>query len=279
MKKLVLILFIIPSLAFGAAPTDYVSCWDLEETSGTRIDANTTNSNDLTDNNTVTSSSTGKVGTAADFEKGNTEYLNISDANQAGLDITGDIGLMVWYKPESQPPSGEGQTWASKYAAGSGAYAFMYQNSAGTMQLVAQLHDSADPTGNIGFRKNQTLSNGTWYHIAMSYDTTSNTMGYWVNGAAIGSTTGEGIVNDINNSTGNFEMGTYQTHNAYAADGLMDVVEIYNRELTSQNVIDTYNSGSGVGCSGRGIQTVDVGAAKVNIGSNGYVGSNAYIGL
>ena len=73
--------------------------WKLNEESGTRYDE-TTNDNDLTDNATVLYG-TGKIGNAADFELATSEYLSITDAAQTGLDITGEITIACWIKPES----------------------------------------------------------------------------------------------------------------------------------------------------------------------------------
>src|SRR6056300_583443 len=84
---------------------DLVSFWKLDEASGTRVDA--FGSNDLTDNNTVgqATSLTGVPYTeGADFERGNTEYLSITDASQSGLSpLSSDFSVSVWVKFESLP--------------------------------------------------------------------------------------------------------------------------------------------------------------------------------
>src|SRR5678815_5281605 len=74
-----------------------IAFWELEEASGTRVDAH--GANDLSDNATVTSAA-GKVGTAADFEVGNSEFLSIvdnPDLSVADIDFT----WCAWVNSES----------------------------------------------------------------------------------------------------------------------------------------------------------------------------------
>lgn len=239
-------IFAVPVRA--SAPTDFVSCWDLEEANTTRQDASA-NNNDLTDVNTV-ATSTGIVLDGADFERSNSEYLTIADASQTGLDITGDISFATWFKPESQPPSGNAYMLASKWVSGSGAYNFSYFNVGGTPRLAMQLFDSTDPANNINYFIAQTLSDATWYHLVWVFDIDTDTVTVYVNGSSIG--TVSTAIGTINNSSGQFTLGQYQLDPGYYTDGVMDVAEIYNRELTSAEVTALYNSGAGVACAGRG---------------------------
>ena len=273
-------LLLIPSLLFATGPTDYVSCFNFDEASGaTRIDANTTNSNDLTDVNTVTSTSTGIVGNSAVFVRTGSDHLTITDANQLNLDDNGDHAFGVWYKPLAAPAgSGFYHNLASKWVAGSGAYAWQYGNNGGTLQLVAQLFDSGDPAANVGFRINQTLTLGTKYRIWYSYDVDTNTETIYVNGSSIGGTTGEGTVDVINNSTGPFVVGRYQDTDVYGADGVIDTPTFLNREITSAEVTADYNSGNGEACPVEAAPR-DPSAPHTIIGNDIFIGSDSNIGL
>ena len=64
--------------------------WAMEETSGTRADS--VNSHDLTDNNTVLYG-TGKYGNAADFDLANVEYLSVADHADIAPDDSMAISL------------------------------------------------------------------------------------------------------------------------------------------------------------------------------------------
>ena len=69
--------------------TSLIAHWNLDEASGTRVDAK--GGNDLTDNNTVTQA-TGIVSNAGQFTAANSEYLSIAD--NAALS-TGDIDFTI----------------------------------------------------------------------------------------------------------------------------------------------------------------------------------------
>ena len=77
--------------------------WELEETSGTRVDSDTDTAYDLTDNNT-TGSGTGKQGTAADF----TPNDNLSRAASGdwgyrydGSAANDNLSASFWFKADS----------------------------------------------------------------------------------------------------------------------------------------------------------------------------------
>ena len=79
----------------GGSPflSGLIAYWTLDEASGTRVDAH--GNNDLSDNNTVTST-TGKVGDAAAFATANSEYLSRADnadLSVGNIDFTFDLWL------------------------------------------------------------------------------------------------------------------------------------------------------------------------------------------
>jgi hypothetical protein len=51
---------------------------------------------------------------AIDLEADKSQYLSVSDAVQAGLDITGDLTIEAWVKIESAPGLGESYAIVSK---------------------------------------------------------------------------------------------------------------------------------------------------------------------
>ena len=220
-----------------------VSWWELNETSGTRYDAHGTNH--LTDNNTVLYG-TGKQGNCADFEDTNSEYLSITNAAQTGLSPTGDFSVSAWFKAESQPASGYEFAIVSKTAGGAGgSYMFTYLNSSGTYKLYAALYDSSAPGTNVNyFSAAQTLSNGTWYHLAFVVTAASGKVEFFVNGSSIGSVT-DASMNDINTCTAPFNIGAFNSSNRFM-DGILDEVGFWSRALTSTEVTSLYNSGNGL---------------------------------
>ena len=144
--------------------TSLVSYWELEESSGTRVDSH--GSDDMTDNNTVTST-TGKQGNAAVFVAANTEFLDSADS--AALSITGDMSVAGWFylssftgqhgifsKDEGQP--NRSYSFLLNYS-DPDSYVGMYNSSDGT---------NANTTGIIQIKYTSGFSTGTWYHIALA---------------------------------------------------------------------------------------------------------------
>ncbi len=225
--------FVSPEKTYAAAPTDYVSCWDLDETSGTRVDANTTNSNDLTDTNTVLSSTTAKAGNSADFESANSEYLTITDANQVGLDIATTESWSYWVMFESDTDA----VVIDKSAVGSLSY--WLQSQAGTAERFTNSAETAlDVT--------KTLNLHQWYHLVWTYN--AGTVRLYVDGVFVNSASGG---TSLTNSTAPFTIGRVNKYTSNYMDGLVDIPEIYNRVISDAEITALYNAGSGVACTGR----------------------------
>jgi hypothetical protein len=248
-----LVAFYYPQKTFAAAPTDYISCWDLEEASGTRIDANTTNSNDLTDVNTVLNAAS-VVGNGADFERTNTETLTITDATQTGLDITGDLSFATWWTPESQPAEADADALMFKWSASQASYGLIYANEANN-----SIKFYGYPTGCAGANESVqwilTATTGVPMHITVRHDVSGHASGngtaeLFINGASQGTRTNTAMTS-FPNCTGTFSLSALGGVIQWYADGVMDVTEIYNRLLTDTEISNIYNGGSGVSCSNR----------------------------
>jgi len=241
MKKLAaLLLLIIPLTGNAALIDDLISYWELNETSGSRIDIH--GINDLTDNNTVLYG-TGILNNAADFELANSEYLSITDASQTGLDITGDISISAWVNIESAP-SNNGMSIAYKWGAGNqGAYGLVYEDVGGTKQLLLNLYDSGAPGSNIEYRQNTDLGTATWHHVVVKWIASTGVATFYVDGTSIGTDT-DTSANDIQNGTGVFAIGDLATGVQWFFDGLIDEVGIWDRAISGAEVTELYNSGT-----------------------------------
>lgn len=217
-----------------------ISWWELNEESGTRVDAH--GSNDLTDNNTVTFA-TGKQGNAADFEADNSEYLSITDASQTGLDITGDMTISTWAQVESAPAVGVTYVIQDKFT-GSGdnrSYSVLYENNGGTPRIGLRI--SADGINNTIAWVNHDLGTGTLKYVTCLYDASAGSFSLYVDGSSIGTATG--LPNSIYDSGAVFAIGATSAGTANW-DGLMDEFGIWSRVLTSSEITELYNSGNGL---------------------------------
>jgi len=205
--------------------------WRLEETSGTRYDLST-NKNNLTDNNTV-GYAIGKIGNAADFEASNLEYLSITDAAQTGLDITGEITISCWIKPESINST---YIIISKYKAGGMSYS-LAQRYYGEIQNQIMFQLSSDGSTYTAAYSSSKVSAGNWYHIAATLNQTTDKMQVYFNGAADGSAIS--YTSNIYNSNTQFNIGV-SGNMQYYYDGLIDEAIIWNTCLTADEIADVY---------------------------------------
>jgi len=212
--------------------------WLMEEVSGNRADSSG-NGNTLTDTNTVASSTTHQEGArSADFEADASESLQITDAAQVGLDITGNITVLAWILLESR---GHMQI-AGKWTATGNLRNYMlslYDNSDTTYRLSGQL--SPDGTASTRALGATNLTTGSWWHCAMVYDGSNITV--YVNGVQ--------DTNGINNpiaftgaladTASPFTLGTHG--GAYFFDGLMDEVAVFSRALSAAEILNAYTYG------------------------------------
>lgn len=200
--------------------------WKLDETSGTRYDE-TTNDNDLTDNATVLYAA-GKIGNAADFEADNSEYLSIADAAQTGLDITGDISISCWIKPESLV-----NKWIFAKYDDSGVEKSYWCYITAANKINWQISDGTDVPL---ISSNNAVGTGTWYHIVCTFDASEQDMFVYLD-TDVASNTSAGI-SAIKDSNQPFYIG--KRFDGYYFDGLIDEVIVWNKCLTATEVLRVY---------------------------------------
>jgi hypothetical protein len=207
-----------------------VAYWKLDETTGNAVDE--VNSNTLTNNGTVTFSS-GRINNAAALSSG--KYFSIADANQTGLNITGDMALSFWVKFSSLPTSGGFVTLLSRRSGtsagwelsltdvGSGNYDMVFEDENGTP------HYSTITTS---------LSTGTWYHFVLNWTNSSHAFELYKNNSSVGTNTNAVA---LTGGTLAFTIGA----SASSPSAQVDEVGIWSRTLTANEVSGLYNSGNG----------------------------------
>jgi len=211
-----------------------VSYWKTDEASGDRLDAH--GPNDLTDVNTV-GSATGIINSGADFEKDNSEHLDISDASQTGLEPS-TLSISVWVKYESE--GDYRQFFVAKVydtAGGSPYYSygvFLLGNDEGGKFAFIMSNG-----GSVGTALQSTTNptTGVWYHLVATYDGTNTRL--YVNGTQENSSTQSAPTY----SDGVFSIGAIALFSFYT-DGILDEVGFWSRAITADEVAELYNSGS-----------------------------------
>ncbi|MEM7346162.1 MAG: PKD domain-containing protein, partial [Chloroflexota bacterium] len=212
---------------------ELVGNWSLDEASGNRADASNSN-NALVDNNNVGSIS-GQFGLAADFERDNNEYLSISDANQTGLNITGDLTLAGWIRIESTPNDAY-SVILSKYDYGSNNRAYRFAlNSDRELSFIVSPDGAYSSAYNlIG---NTALSINRWYHVAAVFDADQQTSTVYLDGQVDG-TTNVGHTQIFGLSTAPFILGADLDGGTVGQhfDGRLDEWKVYAKALTGTEI-------------------------------------------
>ena len=241
MKSFLILFFglFLPWSALAAPPEtslfpeskNIVSRWYLDEVSGVRYDS--VGSNDLTDNNTV-SSTTGWTGTgggfdySADFTSTNSEFLSISDGTQTGLDFDGDFTFSAWVNIKTAPSS----VYTLVGKSPDDQYRFFYRNPT---LLQSDIWNNASESQ---VEETQDLGTDSWNLVTLVWDV-SIPQGYlYLNGSLIGSTMTNTAATSISNENGNFQLGA--TANSLFLNGRMQDAKVWGLALTSTGVLEEY---------------------------------------
>jgi hypothetical protein len=211
-----------------------ISYWSLEEASGTRNDAHSTNH--LTDNNTVTSG-TGKVGTAASFAAASLESL--TRATNASLD-TGNIDFTFATWVNAASLTGFPAILCKDGIGANREYILLYDGTLSRFKFQVS-SDGASFDGTVVADTFGAASTSTWYFVAAWHDSVNNQLGIAVNGGTADATA---------HSTGvmvgpeQFSIGS-QNNASLFWNGLIDEVGFWKRVLTSDERTWLYNGGAG----------------------------------
>jgi len=219
-----------------------ISHWKCEETSGVRYDANNTNNNDLTDNNTVLYG-TGILNNACDLESTSSEYLSIADASQTGLDPATDISFSFWIKLETGIAYDTAYKLIEKKDSGhNGGYTVYYrQYPSNNDNIVAFFYDSSN-NASYTVTSDLNFSTATWYHVAVAMDASVPLIEIYVDGVDKTSSMSSSASTAIGANASGFRIGsTYGSSEFY--DGLIDEVTVSSSYFTAGNVTTLYNGG------------------------------------
>ena len=220
--------------AAGGIKDNLVAWYDLEETTGTRVDAHSTY--DLTENGTI-GSITGVVGTAAYHTANDTNSLYHPD--DAAFDITGDLTVAGWIDSST---IGAGYTSIIGKINGTGnqrSY-LLYRSSSKLRFLV-----SSDGTsgGNTIAESTASISANTWYFVVGVFKA-NDVVELWVDGAS--AVTPVAAPASLHSGTARLELFSFNDGGVGTERANLDSVAIWSRALSSGEISTLYNSGSGV---------------------------------
>lgn len=186
----------------------------------------------LTNNGSVTFSAA-QWGNGANFGAANsTKYLNWASDN-AGIDGT-SLSWSCWVKCLAE--------------IGSGTWAFVDQESAGTKTQQRIYYDYNGGTRRISFARvrsgtieesvlyNITMGTSATYHLVYTYDGTN--INAYINGASVGTATASGAGSAV--TTPGLGIGATEAATRFSST-LIDDVALFNRALTAAEVSLLYN--------------------------------------
>ena len=167
-----------------------------------------------------------------DLEASSSQYLSITDANQTGLDITGDMTIETWVNFET---IGSDRFLLSKWDGSSNrSYLLFYKQSKSAIRF--NVSSNGSNASSVDFSFTPTLS--TWYHLAITYDASLGSAEMFVNGISQSTKTGMNI--GIYDSTADFIIGSKEGTSFYF-DGLIDDVRIWDVIRTDAEILANYN--------------------------------------
>lgn len=173
-----------------------------------------------------------------DLELSSSQFAYITDANQTGLDITGDISIEAWIKPESIDIN---SAIISKFRGVDGKRSYTLAPKS-TNKITFTYSSNGTAVTNCSTDDAILTSANVWYHIAITADVSEKDVKFYVNGTPVNCTLTDNSATSIYNSAMPFIVGAQGESGAYGGyfDGLIDEVRVWNDVRTGQEISDNY---------------------------------------
>jgi len=201
-----------------------ISYWKLDESSGNATDSAGSNTGT---NTSITYSTTGKINTCYTFN-GSTSKVDCGDPTNLRLTTQGTLSAWVYASSISNNVIVSKGDWGND----KNGYTFVFYDGYLSLEL-------ADASSYISVIDSNTFTLNTWTHVVATWDSSNAYL--YKNGSSVGSSTNGKTMT----STGKtFYIGFNGDHSA-PFSGNIDEVGVWNRKLTSSEITELYNSGSG----------------------------------
>lgn len=210
------------------------------------------NENDLTNTDVVFDGDSKEGSYSGDFESGDPSSGSITDASQVGLDITGDISICFWFKPETD----ERTHYLVGKSGANGDEGYLIQTVA-TDRIYFRLSDDGS-SQTTAQTPASAISAATWVHVACVYNGVD--MRVYIDGslASNGAENPKAYVDDIYDTDVIFIVGGRSDKPGSFTDGLLDELAVFSRALSAAEVADIEANGiqDAPGHAGRLVQNV-----------------------
>jgi glucose/arabinose dehydrogenase/PKD repeat protein len=211
-----------------AAPSGLVLAYGFEETSGTVVNDSSTAKNNGTAVGGPLSTTAGRFGRALSFD-GVNDKVEVPDS--ASLELVNALTVEAWVQPKSS------RLHAPIVAKETSNYYTYKLEAGGEVKGIPEGFISDAPWSWEDAEDTKALTNGSWTHLAMTYDGTN--MRLYVNGVLVSTRiAAKPTIDGLK-----LMIGSYKTSNFY--EGLIDEVRIYNRALSASEIGTDMNTAVG----------------------------------
>ncbi len=192
---------------------------------------------------------------SVDLELSSSQYLSITDGDQTGLDITGDISIEAWIKLEQLPSTAGAQFGvAGKYDdLDSSEQGYSLRIADGDDKLLMLFKDSSANLTRFSLDTAFDSDDvGEWLHIAVAVDVSAPSAVIYVNGQVSAHTATHTAATSIDDVTAPFLIGNVTGSSKYF-DGKINELRVFNDIRTAQEILDNYKrqfDGAVAGCQG-----------------------------
>lgn len=164
-----------------------------------------------------------------DLESTSSQYALRADGTE--LSFTGDFTIEGWINIESLATD-EGFKLASKWTTGGSQRSYMFgvTDISGARNLRLNVSDTGEnAAGGQKDSGTETLTDGTWYHVAVVYDNTGDAE-FFINGVSVG--TGTGMPTSVLDGTAVLNVGAFDAGGGQFMDGKVSLLRIWNDKRT-----------------------------------------------
>jgi hypothetical protein len=220
-----------------------ISCWEFDETSGT-----TSNDSHGSNNGTITGATinqTGKLDKAYLYD-GTGDYVNYGDA--IDFERTDSFTISSWVKMGTISAN---KAIVSKMEGDNIFRGYMFRINNLNRPTVTLRSDNST-TNLIDVEFHSALGTTLWTHVLITYDGSSDVSGVkcYVNNTEITTkTTNNNTLSATISNSEPLNVGTLNDGAYYDWNGLIDQTAVWSKVLSTDEISDLYNTGSGLAYS------------------------------
>jgi methionine-rich copper-binding protein CopC len=235
-KDISLLFFVVMLVSFapqfssaGVLTDSLEGYWKFDETSGTSVSDVSGHSNTGTRTNATISSDVPSTNfsndRSLDFD-GSGDYIDMGDVTNLEVEGDSSFSISLWFKPNSSPGAESTYVLAAKGTPSAAGYAFQYEQISSQYVINLSKYGVADQRVTI-----TELDTDTWYHLVAVQR--SGEVEYYIDGSSQGTYTNASSYAASGSNT--FRVGSASNNTLYA-DGLIDDVRVYSRELSTTEI-------------------------------------------